>query len=248
MRIGSAMGFAVWGTVLGLMGYFFYTMHDAQQEKRRLRESLARLMSQERVARFLVKRVDTDLETGQKTTVLWWEESRPDGKKPVKEIVIRGDDIYFDTLQINFDPEFVKEGDPLRGESLTLLRRIYALEKTSDGKRTWNEVALDVPERIIKALEKKTGRVTGETSVPEYFRGVGEGRDDLEKRLWSQIWELSTDPQAAEAEAVRTAQSKSVGKPLIEGKEYTIKLSRTGQLDILGPSEPDSMINFKGGN
>ena len=45
-----------------------------------------------------------------------------------------------------------------------------------------------------------------------------------------------TDEESAKARGVRTAQGKAVSKEMVEGKEYQITLSATGQLDPSAPS------------
>jgi hypothetical protein len=58
MRAGTAIGVAVWALVLGGFGYLYFQLYEGREAERRLREAVARLTTEERVARIYVVAVD----------------------------------------------------------------------------------------------------------------------------------------------------------------------------------------------
>lgn len=231
MRILSVV---VWGTVLGLLGWFFHDMHERRAEERRLREAVAALTEETPCARILVNAVDTDPDTGKTTIGMSWLDTdsnwRPRPGARIKELVVHGKEAYFDSYQIVFDTESVKEGDPLRGKTLTIFARAYGSDQSpSEG------IPLNMPANVLGIAEE------GGEMVPAHYR-QGAEVSDLETRLWSKFWELCTDPEAAEREGVRTVQGTAVHKPLMPKMEYRLSINNQGQIFLDGPRKPDPFV------
>jgi hypothetical protein len=122
---------------------------------------------------------------------------------------IPGDVLFVDAWSIKFSHVDVAGGDPLRGRSLVLLRRVY-----SDRMAPSNGYAIDLP-----------------GSVPPAY-AAGEVAE-FEKRLWEQFWKLAADPEAAEAAGVRVAQGEAVYKPLRSGSTYELVVDAAGGMSLL---------------
>lgn len=236
MRIGAAISVLVWGTVLGLLGWFFYDMHERRQEEKRLRASLARLTEETPCARILVHSVDVNGDTGKTEISMSWLDTddnwkaRPGAK--IRKLKVIGKEAYFDSYQIIFDSENVKEGDPLRGKTLTVFARTYG----SDQKPT-EGTPLNMPADVLGVAQG------GGELVPPAFRQGDGAPTELERRLWSRFWELCTDPEAAEREGVRTVQGTAVHKPLQPKMEYRLSINNQGQIFLDGPLAPDPFID-----
>lgn len=226
--MGRVIGVTVFALVVAAAAIFFYQMRQEGAEERRLRAELSRLTLETRVARIYVKSIEREEPPGSVRTTLKWQESGPNGAPlPIRTLAIAGDQVYVDTLQIVFDTDKAREGDPLRGHALNLFYRIYSAEVApKDGIR------LDVPDG---------SGASGAAIVPRFFRS-GEQARELETTLWSEFWELTRNEALAKKRGVRTAQGKAVWKPLEAGKEYRITLTPTGQLTFEGPFEPDPLL------
>jgi len=235
MRIGAVLSVLVWGTVLGLLGWFFHDMHERRMEEQKLRESLARLTEETPCARILVHQVDVNADTGKTEISMSWLDTDKSWKRrsgaQIKKLKVIGKEAYFDSYQIIFDSEKVQEGDPLRGKTLTVFARTYGSDqKPSEG------TPLNMPGDVLGVAE------AGGELVPPAFRQGDNPPTELERRLWSRFWELCTDPEAAEREGVRTLQGTAVHKPLQANMEYRLSINNQGQIFLDGPLPPDDFI------
>ncbi len=121
---------------------------------------------------------------------------------------VPGDVLFVDAWSIKFSHVDVAGGDPLRGRSLVLLRRVY-----SDRMAPSEGYAIDLPGAVPPAY------AAGEVA-------------EFEKRLWEQFWKLATDPEAAEAAGVRVAQGEAVYKPLRNGATYELVVDAAGGMSL----------------
>jgi hypothetical protein len=242
MRIGAALSVLVWGSVLGLLGWFFHDMYEQRQEEEKLREALvqiaaeiARLDEETPCARILVHAADVNADTGKTEISMSWLDTDANWKRrpgaELKKLKVVGREAYFDSYQIIFGSENVKEGDPLRGKTLTLFARAYGSDqKPSDG------TPLNMPADVLGVAE------AGGELVPPAFRQGDGAPTEFEQRLWSRFWELCTDPEAAEREGVRTVQGTAVHKPLQPKMEYRLSFNNQGQIFLDGPLPPDDFV------
>jgi hypothetical protein len=236
MRLTSLLALLVWGSVLGLLGYFFYDMNTRRQAEHALRESIARLSEEKPCARIMVDAVEDDRETGQTVIHMRWLDTdaswtpRPGAR--MKNLKVVGREAYFDTYQIVFDRDRIQEGDPLRGRTLTLFSKVYGSDqKPSEGQ------PLDMPGSVAGIDSGLPSDV-----VPVAYRTSPEPPSDLETRLWSRFWDLCLDPDAAKEEGVRTVQGTAVHKPMVAGMEYRLSINNQGQIFFDGPMRPDPFI------
>ncbi len=125
-----------------------------------------------------------------------------------QSITVPGDVLFVDAWTVKFDPKLVAEGDPLRGRSLVLLRRIY-----SDRLAAQDGVTLDVP-----------------GAIPPGYAASDLGQ--FEKRVWASFWELARDPDAAAKLGVNVAQGEAVYKPVRTGETYELIVDAVGGMSL----------------
>src|SRR5208283_2594250 len=103
------------------------TIVRLEQEKQRLEAYLKILKHIDRRARVEVLRQTRDQQGKLQTTIRFTEIDA--AGKPIgvsRELTLPGQEFYFDTLVIKFDDHFIEQGDPLKGQSLMLFRRIFS--------------------------------------------------------------------------------------------------------------------------
>ena len=129
-----------------------------------------------------------------------------------------GEGVYFDALVIEFDRDYVKLSDPLRGKSIYLFRKIFG-----SGQKPENGVALDP---------------NAKDGIPDPYR-VGKPPSAFEVKLWRRFWELANDAKAAAHEGVRVAQIQANAIRPVPGKIYTLSLEHAGGMNVTAADIPD---------
>ncbi|MFZ4722516.1 MAG: hypothetical protein ACOYMI_05130 [Phycisphaerales bacterium] len=146
-------------------------------------------------------------------TTLDFIELDPDGREIGRRRVrVPGTTVFLDAWTVRFPQGSVAEADPLRGRTLTLLRRVY-----SDRMPPADGVALDTP-----------------GAVPGGYAASAGAR--FEQALWKRFWSLATDAEAAQQAGVRVAQGEAVYKPVAPGQRYDLEVESSGGL-ILKPAD-----------
>jgi len=177
-----------------------------ERERNELIEHIQRLSASRRVAqaRVLEQYVDGQ---GRRISRLLWQEIRPDGiiGLPV-EVKVVGEIAYFEALIIKFDHGLVGLGDPERGVSLAMFRRIFGDEQA--------------PESV--ALFDRAG--------PVYAAPLS--RRENNAAIWDRFWELIEDPELAAAYGVRVAQIEAPAVPLRQGQIWKVTLDAAGGLNV----------------
>jgi hypothetical protein len=131
-----------------------------------------------------------------------------------REFRILGDVVYIDAWVAKFKDEFVEQGDPLRGTSLCIFRRLFGeFQEPNDGYP-----------------------IDPVGSRPVAY-SPGDEMSDLEKELWSHFWEIANDPAWAEKLGIRSVHGDAPSIKLQKGRVYRVRLRASGGLDI-PPSEP----------
>jgi hypothetical protein len=125
-----------------------------------------------------------------------------------QEFVIPGDVLFIDGWTVKFDPKLVAQGDPFRGRTLLLLRRVYSeLMPPKDG------LLIDMPGAV----------------PPGYAAGdIGQ----FEKQLWENFWRIATDWELAKSLSVRVAQGEAVYKPVKPGQVFELVIDATGGMSL----------------
>jgi hypothetical protein len=134
-----------------------------------------------------------------------------------REYTIPGDVLFIDAWTARFKPDDVAAGDPLRGSTLMLLRRVY-----SDQMPPARGFPIDTP-----------------GSVPDGY-AIGE-RSRFEQSVWRNFWRLAADARMAEEWGLRVAQGEAVYKRVRPGERYELRLEAAGGL-TLAPLPPSVAI------
>jgi hypothetical protein len=205
------------------MGYWRYTLTEqrrALEELRVLNDQMAEKLSQreamigrlsrsQRIAHVqVIDQQPADDGTIATTSVDFIELDDAGSEIARQSITVPGDVLFVDAWTVKFDASLVAEGDPLRGKSLVLLRRIY-----SDRMPPQDGIALDVPGAI------PPGYSVGEVGA-------------FERQLWNSFWELAGDPDIAAEMGVRVAQGEAVYKPVRQGQTYELIADAIGGLSL----------------
>lgn len=186
-----------------------YRIRQLEEEKRQLEEVIGRLTGERRVAEMLV--VDQQVVDGLKVSTLVFVEHGRDGMPlPPKTVVVHGETAHVDAMVIKFDDELVKQGDPLRGVSIALFKRIYG-----DATPPEQGVPIDPP-----------------GAIPAIYRGADPKVSEFELALWRDFWELAYDESARKARGVRALVGQSIWEPMRPDVVYTLTLENDGGLSI----------------
>lgn len=178
-----------------------------QQERQRLQAYARRLSASRRVAQVDVVRQRVD-DQGRIVSTLLWQEIGPDGTlgTPLAVEVI-GELVYFESLVIKFELRFVGEGDPERGASLAMFRRIFG--------------DCQAPESVLE-LDR--------SARPPYDSLQASAA--LHDQLWKRFWELVDDPELAAEYGVRVAQCEAPAVPLHAGQVWELALDAAGGINL----------------
>ncbi len=178
-----------------------------ERERQELRDFALRLTASRRVAQIDVVSSQTGPD-GSVVTELLWQEVGSDGVRgrpqPVRTI---GDVTHVEALVLKFRTQFVAEGDPERGHSLALFRRVFGSGQAS----------ASVPELPFDA------RIVGSAVGP-----AGAFRDEL----FARFWELAENPAEAERMGVRVAQIEAPGVRMRAGQIWQATLDSSGGLNL----------------
>ena len=126
-----------------------------------------------------------------------------------QEFVVPGQEVFVDAWTARFPTEQVVGNDPLRGQTLILLRRIYSeLMPPNEG------LVIDTP-----------------GAVPNGYAGTDKGR--FEKAIWRNFWRIAKSPAAARQHGVRVAQGEAVYKPMQPGEIYDLRIESNGGMTLI---------------
>jgi len=187
-----------------------------EKQRQALEQVVERLNLSRRVARIdvLEQHVDDDGEPVQ-TVIRFTETGRNGQPLPSHTFGVPGNVPHFDALIVKFDDDYVARGDQLRGQSLSLFRRVYGdTQAPNDGY--W--------------LGRKG-------QVPEIYR-VDDAPSEFEVTLWRKFWSYATDPDKAAQAGVRVAQGEAVYAPMSPGQQWHLSLDADGGLNLTIDAEP----------
>ncbi len=179
-------------------------------QEKALKQIVARLEADSRVAEVLVTSVSYNEELKKNFTTIKFLEYDTEGKplKP-KYFTFPGNIIQFQSLVVRFDDRFVVAGDRLRGKSVYLFWKVFCL----DGPNT--------KEFPITYLEE----------VPEGYK-VSPKPNVFENHFWRKFWQYAFDQRSASREGIKNVQIEAPGMVFIPGYLYTIKIEHDGGLRI----------------
>ncbi len=220
--------------LIGGGGYLAWrTLHEKdlllqqkEVELQRRSEVISRLNASTRIAQAIVVKRWTDGQdpaTAQVKTKVKFVELDKDGKPlPPKFAVVDGEEVYFDALVLKFDRGLVGEGDPLKGRSVLLFRRIFG-----ERQRPVDGTALDEGEK---------------NGVPSPYRAVAAVSPE-EAVLWRQFWSFANDPELAKQNGVRIAQGEAPHVRMESNKIYELTLDHDGGLNVAATNVPAILVD-----
>jgi hypothetical protein len=210
----------------GAWGIFYYQSHaqvDAEKQKlvddnNELKQIVARLTAEHRVARLLVTS-QNHLPDGRATTTLLFVEDARDGSPlAAREFIINGTEAHLDAMVIKFEHENVEKDDPLRGHSIALFTKIFGNEQSPD-----QGLKIDAPD-----------------SIPAVYQGTDSRVSTFERNLWLNFWKLARDPVEAHKQGVRVANGDGKWWPCRPDEMYTLTIESDGGLNL--KTEPVPVI------
>jgi hypothetical protein len=154
------------------------------------------------------------------TSLLFIELNDQGSELARQNFTIPGDVLYVDAWTVKFDAERVAEGDPLRGKTMVLLRRIY-----SDRLAPRDGYLIDTP-----------------GAVPPGYAASQVGQ--FEKRVWENFWAIATDSKIAREMGVRVAQGEAVYKPVREGQTFELVVDAVGGMSLMPLAKDDAALTF----
>ena len=187
---------------------------EAERREREARQKyeayLQNLVGERRAAEVIVLDQKTD-EHGDVETKLKFLEYSTGGKTELspKVLTVKGDEVYFDALVMQFEKGQVKEG---KARSLYLFRRIFT-DKTQ-------------PEKGFQLLAQE-----GDDPVPKDYVSQ-EIPGTAQQVVWEEFRKCIRDPKYAEEKRVRTIFGQAVYKRLEKDNIYRLTIQNDGGLVI----------------
>jgi len=178
-----------------------------EQQRQELRDYIRRLSASRRVAQIDVIDQRPD-QRGQAVSAIVWHEIGRDGVLSDPQTVeVVGELMYVEAAVIKFDHDSVAKGDPDKGGTVAVFRRIFG-------------------DRQIAALAPDLNQATHPTAtgnVPD---------KPFEVRLWDLFWRLMGDPKLAEQYGVRVAQCEAPAVRIKPGQVWEVALDAAGGLNL----------------
>ncbi|MBN1902111.1 hypothetical protein JW926_12375 [Candidatus Sumerlaeota bacterium] len=195
--------------VLSLVAYaMFYsgkTIHDLLGENKALQKSIANLTREEEVG--YAKVISQEEKDGKPYTRILFVVTDPEDMTRrilEKEFEVEGDVVFFDALIVKFKNKTVMEG---KDRALFLWRRVY-----SDKMKPEDGFSIDA---------------SGEEPV-RYSRICSTLSVKNRLMFWTEIWNLSDDPERLNDSGVRAVYGNAVYKKVKPGLIYRFKLDASG--------------------
>jgi hypothetical protein len=188
---------------------FFFSANFLNQN-RVLRQVIARLEADSRIAEVLVTGVSYNEEKGERFTTIKFLEYDVKGKPLTpKYFTFSGNIIQFQSLVIRFEDIHIARSSKLRSKSAFFFWKVFML----DGAKT-QEYA-----------------ITETKGVPDGYR-IAERNSPFEQRLWKNFWKYALDQKEAKKMGIKNAQIEAPGTVFIPGMLYTIKIEHDGGIRI----------------
>ncbi len=195
---------------------------NAEKAKRiaQLDAAVRLLKVDHRLAEIRVLDQSTDKETGKLTTRFQFVEV-DDAGQPVgepKTFAIEGDIVHVDGLIVKYLDKYVEGGDPLRGTSAFLFRRIYGEHQ---------EAAKGYPLDPV-----------GDRPAPY---GQGTKMSDVEKEVWTNFWDYANNPAKRAEAGIRAVHGEAPYIKLEKKKLYKVQLRASDGVSIVGEDMPSTV-------
>ncbi len=199
------LGLVTWGA---LFGYQQFT--KSERENKTLKEIIARLTAETRIAEAMVTDVTYDpLLAKNKTTIKFLEYDSQGKPMPPKYFAFFGNIIQFQALVVRFDDIYVEHSDALRGKSVFLFLKAFFL----DGANT------------------QQYEITKINEIPNGYLVEGSA-NEFELNFWKKFWKIVLNSKFAKSEGIKNAQIEAPGTKFVPGMIYTLKIEHDGGIRI----------------
>jgi len=125
-----------------------------------------------------------------------------------QEFTVPGDVVFIDAWTVKFSHDAVADGDPLRGKTLILLRRMY-----SDRMAPIDGLPIDTP-----------------GAIPAGYTASEAAR--FEQLIWRNFWTYAADARKAAEMGIRVAQGEAVYKAVKTGQRYEFIVDADGGINL----------------
>jgi len=193
--------FLVWGYV-AFRGV--RTIGDLLQKNEKLKDAILELTSEKDIG--YAKVLGRKIIDGKMVQEIRFVEPAWSGSERVRDFDIPGEVIYFDAMVVKFESELVLDG---KERALYVWRRIYS-ESLAPEKGYSLEVPGEEPGRYRDWL----------TRLPLKERQL----------FWSEIWDLSNNPNRLEEIGVRAVFGNAIYQRMEPGYIYRFKVNSSGQI------------------
>lgn len=193
--VGAVIAFGIWRLMF---------------EKAMLNRIIDRLTQETRRAQILVTGVQYDEATKVNfTTIKFVEYDSFNRPLDPMYFTFRGSVLQIQSLVVRFDDQWVKWGDRLRGKSVALFLKAFALDGTN------------TQEFIISAVKE----------VPRGYK-VSKNISNYERRFWERFWNLALHEKDRKALGIKNVQIEAPGTIFVPGYLYTLMIEHDGGLRI----------------
>lgn len=180
---------------------------ELEEQREQLRTFISRLKATRRVAQADILQQYLD-EQGRPVNVIRWNQIGLDGTlEEPQTIEAVGRLVYFEAAIIKFDQDAVGDGDPEKGASLAMFRRIFGEDQAASS----------------------TGNLEQRSTPPS---PDGSPTSEFEQRLWDLFWEMMDDPDLQDQFGVRVAQIEAPAVMLKAGQVWEVSLDAAGGLNL----------------
>jgi hypothetical protein len=214
MKFAIGLALAITGTVLITVHLRTFEIRrltaqidELEQQRQELRDYIRRLSASRRVAQIDVIDQRPDQRGRTVSAIVWHEIGRDGVLSEPQTVEVVGELMYVEAAVIKFDHDAVGKGDPEKGGSVAVFRRIFG-------------------DRQIAALVPNLNQA----SRPAASAGASD--EPIEARLWGLFWQLMADPKLAEQYDVRVAQCEAPAVKLKPGQIWEVTLDAAGGLNL----------------
>lgn len=176
-------------------------------QRQQLRDFIARLKASRRVAQADVLQQYLD-EKGRTVNVIRWNQIGLDNTlEPPQTVEAVGRLVYFEAAVIKFDHDEVGNGDPEKGTSLAMFRRIFGEDQAASS----------------------TGNLEQRATPPSRD---GHAATEFEQKLWKLFWDMMDDAKLQKQFGVRVVQIEAPAVTLKAGQIWEVTLDAAGGLNL----------------
>jgi hypothetical protein len=135
------------------------------------------------------------------------DDDRPIDKP--REFTIEGDIVYVEAWIVKYLDQYVEKGDPARGTSICLFKRLYGEhQEPSEGF-------------VLDSARSRPAAYDSGIEMPKF-----------EREIWERFWDFANDPNKAQLAGIRAAHGEAPFVKLLPDTTYLIELRASDGLTI----------------